>query len=378
MRPSPTAAFVLCLALVAYNTSRAEEISAATALVPVNINDPQFGGKKAFTVNIPAGWHLEGTVVAGLNHGLPSPAFRAYSPDGLTEMRLLPAFNWLVLDGSKPAEGFVWSLGFIWLERPLTAAEFLERYAHTLFGVRIVGPAPVGAGYQQQLDVLLLQMNDHERTQGKTRTTGDAAAWRLEVNNGTFTLEERLRARVLCTVWQKTEGGRQAAESCTARMDVLRTPKGRLDGLIAFADAHNLATARHEDAWLAELAAHMRNAATALPPDEIRLAMLRNDSAAVLFLQARDFGLIAPERSWAMEPVVLRSTKICEYDWTDHALRISSSHGTGTTGKSGPEHVWSSADGQKYVTCNPGANPTGVLPGEWTDQLAVPREAGPQ
>lgn len=40
-------------------------------------------------------------MIAGLGYGLTSPVFRAYSPDGLTEIRLLPAFRWEVMRDSK-------------------------------------------------------------------------------------------------------------------------------------------------------------------------------------------------------------------------------------------------------------------------------------
>ena len=46
---------------------------------------------QAFNINLPAGWKFEGTVLPGPECSrIPMPVFRAYSADGLTEMRLLP------------------------------------------------------------------------------------------------------------------------------------------------------------------------------------------------------------------------------------------------------------------------------------------------
>src|SRR5271169_1411187 len=67
----------------------------ADALSTGTINDPTLGDIKAFTVTIPAGWKFQGTVVRGPEcNPISFPAFRAYSLDGLTELRLLPVFNW--------------------------------------------------------------------------------------------------------------------------------------------------------------------------------------------------------------------------------------------------------------------------------------------
>ena len=82
----------------------------AQSLTTVSITDPAYG-IKAFDISIPAGWKFEGTVLPGPECSrVPMPVFRAYSPDGLTEMRLLPAFNWTfhpALKGFRPVSGFM-------------------------------------------------------------------------------------------------------------------------------------------------------------------------------------------------------------------------------------------------------------------------------
>jgi hypothetical protein len=71
------------------------EFAFAQALSSATINDPTLGGMKAFTVSIPSGWKFEGTVVRGPDcQPISSPVFRTYSRDGLSEIRMLPAFSW--------------------------------------------------------------------------------------------------------------------------------------------------------------------------------------------------------------------------------------------------------------------------------------------
>jgi hypothetical protein len=82
-------------ALILVGSAFLGQLSNAQALGTGTITDPSFGGMKAFTVNIPAGWQFQGTVVRGPEcYPNSFPTFRAYSRDGLTEIRLLPAFNW--------------------------------------------------------------------------------------------------------------------------------------------------------------------------------------------------------------------------------------------------------------------------------------------
>jgi hypothetical protein len=80
----------------------------AQATSRMAIVDPAYG-ITAFNIDIPAGWKFQGTVVPGPECiRVPMPVFRAYSPDGLSEMRLLPAFNWTfhpAMKGFRPVSG---------------------------------------------------------------------------------------------------------------------------------------------------------------------------------------------------------------------------------------------------------------------------------
>jgi hypothetical protein len=98
-------------ALILVGSTCLAQFSNAQALSTGTITDPSFGGMKAFTVNIPAGWQFQGTVVRGPQCYPNSFAtFRAYSRDGLTEIRLLPALDYRWSGQASPAIPMSWSV----------------------------------------------------------------------------------------------------------------------------------------------------------------------------------------------------------------------------------------------------------------------------
>src|SRR5579863_10615119 len=166
----------------------------AQSLTTVFITDPAYG-IKAFDISIPAGWKFEGTVLPGPECSrVPMPVFRAYSPDGLTEMRLLPAFNWTfhpALKGFRPVSGCLAYTG------AMSAQDFLRHYVEMVAnnGIHVVGPMAVGAAYQQRVAGVAQNMS---RIAPNIHGSADAAAMRVETVNGTFVIEQRLRAYVEC------------------------------------------------------------------------------------------------------------------------------------------------------------------------------------
>src|SRR5581483_407409 len=96
-------------------------VATAQALSTADIIDPAYG-IKAFTITIPAGWKLDGTVIPGPECSkIPFPVFRAYSPDGLSEMRLMPTFYWTFHPNVR---NFHAPNGCMDFGRTLTAEEF--------------------------------------------------------------------------------------------------------------------------------------------------------------------------------------------------------------------------------------------------------------
>jgi hypothetical protein len=384
MKPGLLTALVLScvMAHTLPRPSVAQGIPTTATLVTAIIDDPSFGDMKAFIVTLPSGWQFQGTVIASLRCSLPSPVFRAYSPDGLTEMRLLPSFNWEVRrKSSQEWEGLGVPPDCIYLNETLTAARFLDRYVKTLSGTHVVGPMNISPDYRQQLDQLLSQMNANKSSDPKTNmtTTGNAAALRIETVNGTFTIEQRLRARVVCKLWSKPIAG--VAGNCFARVDVLRAPKGQLDALVELVDSHSLTNAKHDDSWLSAVMAQMGYHGEALPFDPPHL---NQTAMAMVRRQAEDLGLTYEfeefERSRMdhTEPVDRQRERIMDRpnsvgstvpDWADFAVEPRPRRTADGFVQLVVERKWSNSSGQWFLTRFQDAHPNGTLPGKWVADL---------
>jgi hypothetical protein len=353
----------------------------AQSLTTVSITDPAYG-IKAFNISIPAGWKFEGTVLPGPECSrVPMPVFRAYSPDGLTEMRLLPAFNWTFhpsMKGFRPVNGCLAYTG------PMSAADFLNHYVEMVAGdgMHVVGPMPVGAAYQQRVAGVAQNMS---RIAPNIHGSADAAAVRIETVNGTFLIEQRLRAYVECRI--AASGPDANGGGCSAHVDVERAPKGKLDGLCALVDAHDLVRTPHEDAWLQRVQQTMMQRGR---EDQARLTRQEQASQAMLKKQFDDFMATSQrnhEAFMAQQESSFRSSMnnanaamnartTAASDWVDYALDQQTVIGQGGLAKvsSSYTHTWSSTVGnqtQWFQTNDPNANPNGTLSGNWTEDTKV-------
>jgi hypothetical protein len=353
----------------------------AQSLSTVPIVDPAYG-IKAFNISIPAGWKFEGTVVPGPECSrVPMPVFRAYSPDGLTEMRLLPGFNWTFHPGFK---GFRPVSGCLPYSGAMSAAEFLKHYVEMIAtnGVHVVGPMAVGAAYQQRVAEVAQNMS---HIAPNIHGSADAAASRIETVNGTFIIEQRLRAYVECRI--ATSGPDTNGGGCSAHVDVERAPKGKLDALCALVDAHDLVKTPHEDAWLQRVQQTMAQRAR---EDQARLTRQEQAGQAMLKKQFDDFMATSQrnhEAFMAQQESSFRSSmnnanaamnarSTVASDWVDYALDQQTVVGQGGVAKvsNSYTHTWSSTVGnqtQWFQTNDPNANPNGTLSGNWTEDTKV-------
>jgi hypothetical protein len=353
----------------------------AQSLTTVSITDPAYG-IKAFNITIPAGWKFDGTVMPGPECSrVPMPVFRAYSPDGLTEMRLLPAFNWTfhpAFKGFRPVSGCLAYTG------PMSAEDFLKHYVEMIAGngLHVVGPMAVGAAYQQRVAGVAQNMSHISPT---IRGSADAAAVRVETVNGTFIIEQRLRAYVECRI--TTSGPDTNGGGCSAHVDVERAPKGKLDALCVLVDAHDLVKTPHDDAWLQRV---QQTLAQRAREDQERLTRQEQAGQAMLKKQFDDFMATSQrnhEAFMAQQESSFRSSMnnanaamnartTAASDWVDYALDQQTVVGQGGAAKvsSSYTHTWSSTVGnqtQWFQTNDPNANPNGALTGNWTEDTKV-------
>ena len=348
--------------------------AAAQRLTTADIIDPAYG-IKAFTITIPAGWKFQGTVFPGADCFPPSyPVFRAYSPDGLTEIRLLPTFNWTF----RPNLRMKAPNGCLDFGHPLTAAEFLKHYQEMIAkdGMHVVGTMPIAPSYQRRVDGVARNMG---KIGPGIQATADAAAVRIETHNGSFVIEQRLRAYVECRVNKET--GPYAGGGCSAHVDVLRAPKGKLDALAEFVDHDDLVRTPAEDQWnqrvqqtiaqrtqrkIDEITAQEKAGNAMLRQQhEQFMATMKSNHEAFMALQESSFQSSMKNANNAMNA---RTTAAS--DWVDYALDQQTVTGSGGTVKvsSSYSNTWSNGQGEWYQTNDPNADPNGVFRGNWTPQ----------
>ena len=368
----------------------------AQGLTTVSITDPAYN-VKAFTITIPQGWKFQGTVMPGPDcSDIPYPVFRAYSPDGLSELRLQPAFNWTFHPSNR---AFRPVPGCVNIKGPITAEEFLKRYEEMVAtsGMHVVGSMPVGAAYQQRVAGIGNNMN---HMSPDIHGSANAAAVRVQTVNGTFVIEQRFRAYVECRVRVQNaidpNGG-----GCSAHVDVVRAPQGKLDALCAIVDAHDLVRTPHEDAWLQRvqqtLAAknqqrqreltRQEQAGSAMLKkqfDDFMATSQRNHEA---FMSQQESSYRTHQAQMAQSASSFHSSmnnannamnarSTAASDWVDYALDQQTVAGQGGTVKisNAYSHTWSSTVGnqtQWYQTNDPNANPNGALSGNWTEDTKV-------
>jgi len=349
------------------------------------ITDPVFG-MQAYEIKIPAGWKFQGTVYPGPPcQEIPYPVYRAYSADGLTELRMLPRFDW-TFNTLQPGRRA--SDQCLPLDRTLTASEFL-RYYSSLIGASYVGEMSVAPGVQQRTSAFVEHMNQAAATNPGFHANGDVAAIRVQTKNGTFTVEQRLRAWVVCHSAPFMHGS--TITGCFARLDVLRAPKGKLDALAQMVDDGNLNTAASNPAYQARVAQMLAaegnarlNAQIAHNDAVMRAQQERFEQSMAIQQHAHDQFMAqmqsSTDSSMRAANASMNARSTAASDWVDYALDQQTVTGSGGTVKisSAYGHTWSNGQGQWYQTNDPNANPNGVLGGNWTQQTVVHGNGSPK
>jgi hypothetical protein len=356
---------------------------------PVTIPDPSFNGMPAVTMNVPAGWKLEGTIMTSPCNTLPWPVFRSYSADGLSEFRVMPVFGWRWAANPR----YLMNGGCLPLTGRMTAAEFLAKFVELIpGGVHVVGPMAVDATFHDRAQHFADQVNNGPNLMPAVKgiSTADTAALRIETVNGTFVIEQRLRVQLECLERSSPAAGALQGGNCWARVDVARAPKGRLDALVALVDGKDLIKNTPSQQWMsavlarqqqqgqAAMAALQRQQAAAAAMlkqqhDQFMSTMQRNHEAFMAQQEARF------QSSMRNANAAMNARSTAASDWVDYALDQQTVTGQGGTVKvsSGYTHVWSNGQNEWYQTNDPNANPNGVLSGNWTEDRRVHGNGSP-
>lgn len=353
----------------------------------------------AYNVTVPASWKFDGIYVAGSScTQIPFPVFRMYSPDGLTEIRRLPRFDWRWSNSRfKPPQ----QPDCLSLDKAMSAEEFLK-YLIGVMQVAYVRDFPIPqqltealqknfdrsnaalANSAKQFDQMNASMKNGRKNEPATQYGGLAAAI-AEYRNGTFTIEEQISVKMMCTHSPVNYGPETGAfaDSCNATVRIVRAPKGQLDALLAHAESDRLGAVESPE-WMSRYLQYMNQVSQA------RLNQMNRDANARMQRQHDDFERAqavraqqhqqflatmqeGTDRSMARATQAANSRHAIAQDWCDYALDRQTVTGPGGTVKVSNAYgqTWTDGSGNYYQTNDPNTNPNGVLKGNWTQTTQV-------
>ena len=351
-------------------------------LTTVTITDPSLNNIVAATLTIPAGWKLQGIEMISPCTFSPWPVFRSYSPDGLMQYRIEPVFGWRWRPNVRGMD----NTGCANISGPMSAANFLQYYLGTMpGGVHVVGAMAVPSAYQQWAQGLAANSTRIQSTAPpamRASNTADTAALRIEVVNGTFVVEERLRTVVECSVSQTTSGP-LAGGTCWARVDVLTAPQGRLDALVQLVDSNNLPHGVNTQQWMqAALQRQQRQGAAEMAAltaqEKQESAMLYNQFQQIMARSQAEHQAFMQQQESQFQSAMnnanasMNAQSTAASDWVDYSLDQQTVAGPNGTAKvsSAYSQTWTNGS-QWYQTNDPNTNPNGFLQGNWTQTTQV-------
>jgi hypothetical protein len=342
------------------------------------INDSTMN-MKAYDVSIPNGWKFEGTTMQGDScSNLASPVFKAYSPDGLSEFRRLPRFDWSWSNApySPQSNG-----DCLPLKGDVSAPDFV-RYVGRMLHLQEKGTmqeSGFDSAWQKSVD------DDNAgimAAAGQRPFRGSTAAGRFEEQNGTFFIEEQVRVGIRCSHYDLpgfSNQGRLFKEVCGADVRIVKAPRGKLDPLVASLDAHGGAS--EDPHWTQAVIAIMQRQ-TQENNERTRQIMANRQvqfqhDQAVRAQQNQQYQAATQagyqqHNDFEKGQLVARHTPAS--DWVDAALdqqTVTGSGGTAVKVSSAYNYTWANTNGQYYQTNDPNANPNGLMPGTWTQQTQV-------
>jgi len=347
------------------------------------ITDPSLNNIVSATLTIPARWKLQGITMISPCTFSPWPVFRAYSPDGLMQMRIEPVFGWRWRPNVKNMD----NSGCANISAPISAAAFLQYYLGTIpGGVHVVGTMAISPAYQQWAQGLAANSNQMQTTAPpamRSNNTADTAAMRIQTVNGSFVVEERLRTVVECSVINNTSTALYGG-TCWARVDVLTAPLGGLDALVQLVDSNNLPHGVNSPQWTqAALQRKQRQGAQAMAAltaqekqesqmldQQFQQIMQRSQAEHQAFMQQQESQF---ESAMNNANASMNAQTTAASDWVDYSLdqqTVMNPDGTLAKVSGAYSQTWTNGS-QWYQTNDPNSNPNGVLSGNWTQTTQV-------
>jgi hypothetical protein len=348
----------------------------ASRLKQVGIVDPVLQ-MTAYTYSVPGDWKTDGTVLPGTGcSNIPTPIFRATSPDGLTGAKLLPRFDWAWSSNPAFSKSVPDCLPF---QRVMSAEEILK-YMMDLTQVEFVRDDPVPE--LAELQGKLKQQQDEAANHGMTSMTTSSDMRRAMVkyvDNG-HPIEEYMTVTTLC--FDKTSPYIRPVVhffNCSAYLNRLRAPAGHLQAETEMLKAIGKSLVPNQE-WNAKWAQVMSQQMSA-QTSRIMAARQRSfeEGQAMRQRQHEEF-MASMQRGTDMSMNRARQATAARGraadDWCDYALdqqkRRDPNTGEVTKDSSSHTYTWvDSVSGQRYQTNDPNDNPNGRLQGSWVLQENV-------
>jgi hypothetical protein len=357
-----------------------------------HIFDPHLG-LNAYDVSVPANWKFNGAFVPGSSCGpIPFPVFRIYSPDGLSEIRRLPRFDWRWSNSKFAPKQQNDCLD---LKQDMPVDDFMK-YLMATMQVAYVRDYPIPQeakdnfqkGIEQfntqlansaaQLDRTLPNMKG--RKSEPATQHGALAAAIAEYRNGTFTIEEEIGVRLMCMHSPINYGPETgtSSDSCNATVRIVRAPKGSLEAVLAMDKSEGIGAKENPD-WVQKYMQYQNaqwkamsdkmfadsNARMKSQHDEFERGQAMRAQQHQQFLSTMQEGT---NRSMARATEAANSRHAIAQDWADYVLDQQTVTGAGGTVKisNAYNNTWTDGSGHYYQTNDPNTNPNGVLSGNWT------------
>jgi hypothetical protein len=357
-------------------------VHAATEVRHETIYDPNLQ-MTAYNVTIPSKWKFEGTYVSGTSCSqIAFPVFRAYSPDGLTELRRFPRLDWTWTNSAYKGDAHPDCLN---LKQELSAKDFLI-YLMGILQISYVRDSPIPQAAIDNQQKMMDQLNAGTAANARILNSqpmvhhGELAGAFGEYRNGSFSMEAQLMVKLLCLRAPINQLNQKNgfAETCNATVRMVRAPKGKLAGVLAEFDAQPMGAFENTE-WITRYMKAQMDRNNAI------LDQSRKDAAraqAIRTQQHEQFMATMQEgtdRSMANARAVANSNHAIAQDWCDYSLNQQTVTGAGGTVKvsSAYTQTWSNGTGQYYQTNDPNANPNGVLGGNWSQTQKVHGDGSP-
>ncbi|MGA3017600.1 MAG: hypothetical protein ABSF62_10815 [Bryobacteraceae bacterium] len=364
--------------------------SPSKATRQVSIIDPVLQ-MEAYSLQIPADWIFEATMVPGPSCApLQNAVYRAVSPDGITQTKLLPGVSWswgrtpqAFAPAQKSTDCLEWA-------KEAPAAEFLK-YMIGVLQVEYVRDQPVPAPEMAQFQEKIRNNNQSfaARTppgQPVFTSKGDRAAAIVRYKINSTPVEELLNATVLCNDSPQVliPRGFGHIHTCTGIVIRSRARQGGLEAMRPVFEAVSKSAVLNQQwmqKWTATVEAAGARARAGGREDEARLLRLNAQMTAAHDVQIK--------QQQAMQDVTRRGTDIAmkgandamnarsgiAHDWADYALdqqkRMDPNTGKITTDSNAYSYTWVNEFGERKQTNEINYNPNGLLKGNWTLQTNV-------